>query len=137
MLGDGSVEHAEGIEDVVLGDALNAISRAGIGRLSRLVAVTIHHKDGGFLEGRNEEGGGMRIVVAHLHDRRQLALGAEMPQQPPPQTIRHRNDQGGLRRPRARRNEIEARRKAVPNHAKHHSPQRSHVPRRGDHIDIG
>ena len=73
MLGDGGVEHAEGIEDVTLRDTLNAISRAGIGRLRRLVAVTVHHQDGGFLEGRNEEGGGVRIVMAHLHDLRQLA----------------------------------------------------------------
>jgi hypothetical protein len=43
MLGDGGVKHAEGIEDVALRDTLNAIPRAGIGRLRRLVAVTVHH----------------------------------------------------------------------------------------------
>jgi hypothetical protein len=137
MLGDGGVEHAEGIEDVTLRDTLNAISRAGIGRLRRLVAVTVHHQDGGFLEGRNEEGGGVRIVMAHLHDLRQPLFDAEMPQQAPPQAIRHRDDERRLGRPGARRDEIEARRKPLANGSEHHPPQRSHVPWRGDHIDAG
>jgi hypothetical protein len=38
MLGDGGVEHAERIEDMALRDTLNAIPRAGIGRLRRFVS---------------------------------------------------------------------------------------------------
>ncbi len=137
MLGDGGVEHAEGIEDVVLRDPLDAIAKAGICRLSRLIAIAVHHQDGRFVEGRHEEGGGVRIVVTHLHDLRQFALGAEVPKQAPPQAIRHGDDERGLGRPGARRNEIETGGKAIANGAKHHPPQRSHVPWRGDHIDLG
>ena len=59
MLGDSGIEHAEGIEDLSLRYSLKAISDANVGRLSRFVAVTIHHQYGGLLEGRNEERGRM------------------------------------------------------------------------------
>ena len=77
MLGHRRVQHAEGIEDVVLRDTPDTIARADVGRLSGLVAVAVHHKNGGFLERRNKEGCGVRIVMAHLHDLRQPFLGAE------------------------------------------------------------
>src|SRR6516162_4016543 len=96
MLGDRGVEHSEGIEDLTLRDTLKAISDAYIGRLSRFVAITIHHQYSSFLEGRDKKRGSVRIVVSHLDYLRQLAFDAEVPQQTPAQAHGHRDNERGL-----------------------------------------
>ena len=72
------IEKAEGVEDLAVPQALEAIAGADIGGLGGLVAMAVHHQHGGLLEGRREEDRRMRVVMLDLHDLQQLLVYAEV-----------------------------------------------------------
>ena len=132
----GRIEKAERIEDLAVPQALEAIAGADIGGLGGLVPMSVHHQHRRLLEGRREKDRRMRVVMLYLNDLQQLLVDAEVPHQSPSKPHGHGDDEGGQIWAGAWRNHIEAGRKPPHQRPEHVAPERLHLPRRRDDIDI-
>ena len=132
----GRIEKAERVEDLALPQALEAIAGADIGRLGGLVSMSVHHQHRCLFERRREKDRRMRVMMLYLNDLQQLLVHAEMPHQSPSKPHGHGDDEGGHMWAGAWWNHMEAGRKSLCHGPEHVAPERLHLPRRRDDIDI-
>ena len=78
----------------------------------------------------------MRVMMPDLHDLQQLLVHAEVPHQSPSKSHGNGDDHGRYMRACAWRNHVEAGRKPLCRPPKQVAPERLHLPRRRDDVDI-
>src|SRR6476620_10945314 len=96
MLRYCGIEHTQRVKELAPPLTFEAIADADVGRLSRLIAVPIHHEHACLFERRHEKGGRMSVVMTNLNNLWQLCFNAEMPHQAPAKTHRHIDEKDGL-----------------------------------------
>ena len=98
--------------------------------------MAVHNQHRRLLEGRHKKNRRMRVMMPDLHDLQQLLVHAEVPHQSPSKSHGNGDDHGRYMRACAWRNHVEAGRKPLCRPPEQVTPERFHLPRRRDDIDI-